>query len=90
MGSEKILSKHLPPHTHSYSDVYLVENEGYVKENIGDTYTKIEGNNNMWGNGANMDWDNSAMGKNRTTSSVGEGQEFMPPFYTLAYIMKIV
>ena len=88
-GSEKIEINHLPPHTHSYSDVYLVEDENHVKRNIGDTYTKIEGDNKMWGNRADMDWDNSAMGKIRNTSSVGEGREFMPPFYTLAYIMKL-
>jgi microcystin-dependent protein len=88
-GSNKISKNQVPAHTHSYNDVYFVENEDFVKRNVGNTYIKIEGANNMWGLGTNMDWDNSAMGKTRETSSIGNGEDYYPPYYILAYIMRI-
>ena len=36
-----------------------------------------------------MDWDNSAMGKIKDTTLIGNRDDYYPPYYILAYIMKI-
>lgn len=88
-GNTKISVNQLPGHDHEYKDVYLMENEGYVRRNVGDTYSKIEGDSRMWGTGSNLDWDNDAMGKIKKTGSTGSGEDYYPPFVTVAYIMKL-
>jgi hypothetical protein len=88
LGGEEnhvLTTAEMPAHTHTYTDVYYVENSGVVGD-----LDLIEGGNNKRGSGS-TDGDNSYFGKTKSTGSVGTGTSHnnMPPFYTVIYIMKL-
>lgn len=67
----------LPPHTHGYNDWYFSENHG--------------SNQGYEGSKSGYDTDNAPWGRDRTTASTGSGQaiDIRPPYYALAYIMRV-
>jgi microcystin-dependent protein len=84
----------IPGHTHGYADAFIVENWNWYNDQIGWNRNHInwkdEQSNGIKGSG-DGDWDNSPMGKWRTTDAgTGGGQAHnnMPPYYVLTFIMK--
>ena len=67
----------MPSHSHGYLDAYFSENQG-----LSDTWT---------GSKNGVDYDNSLFYRNGTTSSQGSGSsiDIRPPFYVLAFIMRV-
>ncbi|MCX6885485.1 MAG: tail fiber protein [Verrucomicrobia bacterium] len=67
----------MPSHSHGYSDAYFSENQG-----LSDTWT---------GSKNGVDNDNSLYYRNGTTASAGSSIpiDIRPPFYVLAFIMRV-
>ena len=82
-GSEKIEIKHMPSHTHRYKDTIAMEHDSVFQG-----YENFGGGNGQPGL-SDTDNDNSAMGITRTTDPTGSGEKFSPPYYAVAYIMKL-
>lgn len=74
--THKLTIAEMPAHTHGYNDWYWSENQGQQHNWIGS-------NKN--------DHDNDPIGSDRTSYSTGGNgvHNTMPPFYVLAYIMKL-
>jgi microcystin-dependent protein len=92
--SIKLTEAQMPAHSHGHADAFLVENWNWYNDQIGWNRNHInwkdDQSNGIKGSG-DGDWDNSPMGKWRQTDVKGGGApiNIMPPFYTLAYIMKL-
>ena len=67
----------MPSHSHGYLDAFFSENQG-----LSDTWT---------GSKNGVDNDNSLFYRNGTTASQGSGSsiDIRPPFYVLAFIMRV-
>jgi hypothetical protein len=85
-GSSKISVGQLPAHTHTHSDVYVVEDINYVRRHV--DYKIIE-DRREWGSADGGDLNNTPMGRDRDTKPTGSGEDYYPPFVTVAYIMKL-
>ena len=72
----------MPAHGHGYVDSYFAENNAPDKS---------FGNNTIPGSKGGFDNDNSLFSGNRNTANAGAswGHNNMPPYYVLAYIMKL-
>lgn len=68
----------LPPHTHTFTDAFFAENQS-------------GGVNNLFGSKSGFDQDNSLFTRSATTDSTGSGSAFpiLPPYYALAFIMRV-
>lgn len=75
----------LPPHSHSYKDGFFIENYG------SNTYPEDYVGPNIQGSG-DTDGDNNWLWyRNMTTFNTGSGSaiDIRPPYYALAYIMRV-
>ncbi|MFV8753965.1 DUF6519 domain-containing protein [Nannocystaceae bacterium ST9] len=74
-----LTTEQMPSHSHSYADIFWSENNGWVD---------VPG---AWGNAIAQDQDNRGFEMGRSTSGVGGNQphENRPPYYALAFIMKV-
>ena len=90
-GSTKISVGQLPAHTHRHTDILVQENEEYVNRRTGNTLKNIiPSQSNWWGSSDGGDNDNELMGlDDRFTFPTGSGEDYYPPFVTVAYIMKL-
>ncbi len=90
-GSTKISVGQLPAHTHRHTDILVQENEEYVNRRTGNTLKNIiPSQSNWWGSSDPGDNDNELMGlDDRFTFPTGAGEDYYPPFVTVAYIMKL-
>jgi hypothetical protein len=89
-GSAKISVGQLPAHTHRHTDVLVQESEAYAKSRNSALKNVIPGQSGWWGSSDKGDGDNSPMGlDDRFTFPTGSGEDYYPPFVTVAYIMKI-
>lgn len=70
----------MPAHSHTYLDTWWAEYDGWDS-----TFGRTAGSNR------GTDWDNYMFGGNRTSASTGGNQPFenRPPYYALAYIMRV-
>ncbi len=70
----------MPQHSHVYLDTWWAEYDGWDS-----TFGRTAGSNR------GTDWDNYMFGGNRTTAPEGGNQPFenRPPYYALAYIMRV-
>ena len=89
-GGEKkhiLTDKEMPKHTHKTKDYYFTEKNADLS-----THTGVDSmNKKVWGDGKS-DNDNSFMyyyTHETESEGAGESHENRPPYYTLAYIMKV-
>ncbi len=76
----------MPEHTHMFKDYYYPEGDGKATEN----YDKIETNNKIGSNGSDRDNDNLHYYEHDTFSAGnGNSHENRPPYYVLAYIIRL-
>jgi hypothetical protein len=87
-GSAKISVGQLPAHSHGYSDVYHVEDENYVNR-MAPGYHQILDRTRQWGSADGGDSNNLGMGREKESKPIGSGEDYYPPFVTVAYIMKL-
>ena len=85
-GSETIRIDQMPSHTHSYSDTAFLENSRLF--NFG-AWQNFGGNDQQRGNASSVDGDNSLIGMYAVTAPQGGGGKYFPPYYALAYIIKL-
>lgn len=93
-ASHKLSANEMPSHAHTVDDYYGLENSGVTAsaKNQGQLYgdaKNIDSNKLGW-SGTDTD-NNSMMYKNHSTEYAGggDGHENRPPYYVLAYIIRV-
>lgn len=86
-ASVTLTANNLPTHTHQYKDGYHVEQDGYgTGLNGADVITAGKGTQGS-DNGNNLIWYRWMTSENNSTT--GQAISTLPPYYALAYIMRV-